>query len=701
MPSEGVVGPYLVRTRENGSIMVRGPGIVQRSGFYVPPAEKLKRSYLEEIENGGVSLTTKTRISFYGAATRGKRSVTLGKQALGLDEFVRIPKTLEDVRNAIREFWPKESIGECQREDIPLPSATDFLRAQKPYYTAASGRFGGLKKVMQEMEPPYPELYHNVICRKLHERIDKPKLRRTLQQWYFAGRSISPGFLRGCPVGSEEREVYNQIDTLTRKDSLTRTQALEVICEIAGIRKRDVEMSRAVAKRASLLAEKVVTTYLEWASTLGIADLEGEVSDSSGLCFFDSRGQECFADARAGNTAVEVKSYIGRFDKKHVDEAVNKYTPGNSHWASGETVERSRMIFMQPQSSYKDSKPVLESAGIEVMSAEDFRKKLGTVVQELGEHPERLQGLSPKPNLQYLLAFANEISSAPHLIIRDGNTIRRQWTNNLLEAMIARAREIRASGNSHLFVPTPQSSIEQILGGEVVNHGGGHFVKVEKSLEDLNCDVLTKYIRQNQEGLFLDSMRKRFHELKNLPKDKLFFFDIETCGLSYADPIVSIASAEFSRGGRVKLNALFARDYSEEGPMLRYFLDNLHNHRAFFTFNGASFDLPRLNERARQNGIPVDHNVKTLAEVLGEKHIDLYPEIAKRKKLAGRKLTTVEKLVLGFERKGDIPGSKIPEIYKDFVYGIGQSETMAKILTHNLLDAASMVAVLAYLCKQE
>lgn len=231
-------------------------------------------------------------------------------------------------------------------------------------------------------------------------------------------------------------------------------------------------------------------------------------------------------------------------------------------------------------------------------------------------------------------------------------------------------------------------TLEKHIAGEEKKYGGGTFYLVERTLEELGRDSVYDYIRANRDTLLMKSIRRRFPELAHIPRNRMLFLDIENCGLEIDSPIISIALAHMNSTSGIKLECLFARDYSEEKAILKYFLDIVPNYEAFFTYNGKSFDAPRLRERAIHNGL-YDPSIKNLCGLIGSNgdkgktsqesdsgnnHHDFFHlcRQAARINLADAKLKTIEKTLpeLGhFRRQDDIASADIPKVYFEYVYG--------------------------------
>jgi uncharacterized protein YprB with RNaseH-like and TPR domain len=170
--------------------------------------------------------------------------------------------------------------------------------------------------------------------------------------------------------------------------------------------------------------------------------------------------------------------------------------------------------------------------------------------------------------------------------------------------------------------------------------------------------------------------------------DDLLFFDLETLGLRDR-PLFLVGVLHLDRrAGRWEVLQFFARNYDEEGAVIRGFLHLGHASRRWVTYNGSTFDLPFLRERA------AFHRVRMPG---AREHIDLL-RVARRLYrgvLPDCRLSTVESWVLGHHRRDDIPGALIPSAYHAFVR-TGDPADMRRVLRHNHRDLISLAALYAH-----
>jgi uncharacterized protein YprB with RNaseH-like and TPR domain len=158
--------------------------------------------------------------------------------------------------------------------------------------------------------------------------------------------------------------------------------------------------------------------------------------------------------------------------------------------------------------------------------------------------------------------------------------------------------------------------------------------------------------------------------------DSALFLDLETTGLS-ATPVFLCGLLSCHRG-EMSFRLLLARDYSEEAALLAAIAEELARRPVVVTYNGKSYDLPYLAERAGRLKVPPSRPVG---------HLDLLH--AARRRWSGRlpdcRLKTLEWHVLGRRRGGDIDGSEIPDTYHRFVRD-RDPRPLVRVMAHNLHD---------------
>jgi hypothetical protein len=170
---------------------------------------------------------------------------------------------------------------------------------------------------------------------------------------------------------------------------------------------------------------------------------------------------------------------------------------------------------------------------------------------------------------------------------------------------------------------------------------------------------------------------------------RYIFLDLETTGFS-STPLF-LAGTMFEKEGRLVCTQLLARDYSEERALVGMLDRLICEFDVCVTFNGKSFDMPYLRERAKY------HRLKPTC---APEHLDLLHHARRkwREDLPNCRLTTLEWHILGRRRIGDVPGWEVPCIYHDFVH-TNDARRLVGVIRHNLLDVVSMAELLICLAE--
>jgi uncharacterized protein YprB with RNaseH-like and TPR domain len=169
--------------------------------------------------------------------------------------------------------------------------------------------------------------------------------------------------------------------------------------------------------------------------------------------------------------------------------------------------------------------------------------------------------------------------------------------------------------------------------------------------------------------------------------ETLLLVDIETAGLTAA-PLFLVGALTLGPD-RLTLTQYFARGYEEEAALLHAFSASLGTCRMVVTFNGQTFDLPYLCDRAIYHRLPPP---------LFPDHLDLLPAARRRWRgtLPNCRLLTLEQQICRRRRIGDVPGEVIPQLYHDFVR-TGHWPLLLPVFHHNALDLLTLAELLPHL----
>ncbi|MHC4714307.1 MAG: ribonuclease H-like domain-containing protein, partial [Planctomycetota bacterium] len=234
--------------------------------------------------------------------------------------------------------------------------------------------------------------------------------------------------------------------------------------------------------------------------------------------------------------------------------------------------------------------------------------------------------------------------------------------------------------------------LEEAVAGRVIETARGemYFVREDASrfldAEDEFTSVADLFFRRRQAN------RERLTELApalecvaEIDPENILFLDIETVGF-HGMGLFLIGLLRL-REGRFQIEQLFARNYAEEASILEYLASYYSQCATVVTFNGRAFDLPFVAERA------IVHRVELPAP---PSEIDLL-HISRRlwkDYLPNCRLVTLEQLICGRRRTGDLPSHLIPKAYHDYVQ-TGDARLIADVIRHNAYDLVTMAHLLA------
>jgi hypothetical protein len=172
---------------------------------------------------------------------------------------------------------------------------------------------------------------------------------------------------------------------------------------------------------------------------------------------------------------------------------------------------------------------------------------------------------------------------------------------------------------------------------------------------------------------------------------RLGFFDVETTGLSGGTGTYAfLACLGTFEGGRFRLRQYFLAGLDGEAALLEDLASDMARLDGLVTYNGRSFDVPLIETRWTLARIPRPPGWGA------RPHFDLIHPI---RRLHGRRLPTcrlseVERALIGFRRKDDVPSQLVPTIYFDYLRA-GRIAPLRGVLRHNAWDVLSMVGILS------
>jgi len=162
--------------------------------------------------------------------------------------------------------------------------------------------------------------------------------------------------------------------------------------------------------------------------------------------------------------------------------------------------------------------------------------------------------------------------------------------------------------------------------------------------------------------------------------------DIETLGLSQR-PIILLGIG-LPQGKKLRVLQFLVGDPGQEPAALLEFLEAARERKALISFNGKRFDLPYIEGRLKFYGMTGN------LEAWKNSHFDMlhFSRQAWQKELPNCKLATIEQRKLSLDREIDIPGSMVPDFYREY-QDTGNPGPLVPIVEHNRQDIASLATI--------
>ncbi|MET0065329.1 MAG: ribonuclease H-like domain-containing protein [Candidatus Thiodiazotropha sp.] len=164
------------------------------------------------------------------------------------------------------------------------------------------------------------------------------------------------------------------------------------------------------------------------------------------------------------------------------------------------------------------------------------------------------------------------------------------------------------------------------------------------------------------------------------------YLDTETTGLSGGSGTLSfLVGCAWTEETQIVLEQWLITRFSGEPGLLSALSQCLDPEMdRLVSYNGKSFDLPLLRSRFRMHALPW-----TLDAI---PHLDLLHPV---RRLFARhwpdcRLLTLEKRLLNFHRRGDLPGAEAPDAWFDFIRQLSQ-DRLVRTVRHHRDDILSLI----------
>ncbi len=173
------------------------------------------------------------------------------------------------------------------------------------------------------------------------------------------------------------------------------------------------------------------------------------------------------------------------------------------------------------------------------------------------------------------------------------------------------------------------------------------------------------------------------------PED-ILFLDIETTGLAPYNSFIYMIGVAYFSNENYHYECIMAEQASEEEELLNSFVRILTGHGTIVHFNGNTFDLPFIEERAKAFGISIAFDRYD--------GVDLYRRLSHFKHMLGMancKQKTVESF-LGIDRDDEYTGGELIHVYRQ--YSDTKDADLYKLLfDHNREDVIGLIKILPML----
>jgi len=421
----------------------------------------------------------------------------------------------------------------------------------------------------------------------------------------------------------------------------------------------------------------------------------------------------------SGNTLAEVKASD---DKRALLSSQGKYTGSQIFRQNGDVVNIAHhtAVLHTHEKIVRQVHDELAQEGYDVVGGGRFFGWLKALVGKLEQKPYSAIASGSVPrlhNIKSLLPFYAKFAFAPRLLSRGVHSELLNTANATLKNIIEGFEELQHKDIWLIEKEAEmalESRIENNLAGKVesikidypwikrlnggnLNHQFRHnYFRITKTLDETRSYLRNfgpaEYVAQNFADWKDGKLKNSHNTAIYVPLEKAVLLDIETLTKELneengdlLEPIFLIGTAYYKNGSLV-FEQYLARDLFEEEAMLNACLKNLPKDKTIISYNGASFDLPRIQKRARAYLVNWDREQN--------RHVDLLHKVTRKTakafnwESAGQE--HVEKMEFGCTREGDIGGAEMYSAYMDYQNG-KSPDWLAGGLKHNLYDLVDLV----------
>lgn len=178
-----------------------------------------------------------------------------------------------------------------------------------------------------------------------------------------------------------------------------------------------------------------------------------------------------------------------------------------------------------------------------------------------------------------------------------------------------------------------------------------------------------------------------YHEYLGYDPENSVFFDIETTGFSASTSFLFLIGALYRQEGSWRLSQWFAEELTEQPVILGEFFRLASRFSTLIHFNGLTFDLPFLREKAAAFHLPCPLD--------DMESLDLYQRFRPLKKLLDlpRMNQSALEAYAGWQRRDTVSGKAMVSLYQKYAAS-REPELADQMLLHNHDDMLGMGWVL-------
>jgi uncharacterized protein YprB with RNaseH-like and TPR domain len=235
-----------------------------------------------------------------------------------------------------------------------------------------------------------------------------------------------------------------------------------------------------------------------------------------------------------------------------------------------------------------------------------------------------------------------------------------------------------------------QSDIADLLPGSWEKTSRGDCFIVRKHIPAAALQIVQGLSHLPQIGIF--DTPGAFAGISEVPFDQYLFIDTETTGLSggAGTYVFLVGAAKFQNDG-IHFAQFFLQDPANEPCQLAALEEFASAAKVVVSYNGKSFDLPRIRNRYMYHGWPAP-----LQDIY---HVDLLHIVRRlwKRHLPTCSLGDIEYHLLGIERDSlDIPGWQVADKFFEYLQ-TQDPHPLEGVFYHNEVDVISLISLLSYI----